>query len=157
MGEASARDLAEAIGKSAETMHYHLKALLAADLIEEAYRRPSIKKPEIVYRAPAVRIHIPASLPKELRGISRKAIVTGVRASIRGFESASLAADETPELRKNIHVIRANMRLKPDDAKRFFELVDEAVQFAKEHESDEGQRLQWSSLVYPLVERQKKE
>ena len=50
---ASASEAAKAIGKSPATAHHHLKTLQSHGLVEEALRRPTARKPEVVYQLAA--------------------------------------------------------------------------------------------------------
>lgn len=149
---ASARDLAERLGRSPESLHYHIKALSAAGLIHEAFRRPTSRKPEAVYKS----IDQPLRLPNlrkhpELAELTRKTVEAGIRHVLRGYSRASKQAQVDQELRKRLHVLRVGLRLSEDDIATFFALIEAANKFAQEHRSDSGIPMQWSSVVYPEV------
>lgn len=150
LGRASARELAEDLGRDPELLHYHLKSLLKAGLIRESGRRPTARKPEAVYESTATRYRLP-DLDKqpELASITRKAVAAGMRESLRKYLSAAERAEGEPELRSFMHIIRAGVRLSPEDAQEFMRLIESASEFAKDHERKDGVRLQWASLVSP--------
>jgi len=151
LGEASVRDLGAAVGKSPETVHYHVKELVAANLAKEAYRRPGTKKPESVYVPVGKRFRLPSPPPnKRVAELIQKSVVAGFRQSVRGYANAMARSAEDPSLRTLIHVIRMNARLSPADAKEFMERIEMAVRFADENRQEEGVRIAWSSIVFPV-------
>jgi DNA-binding transcriptional ArsR family regulator len=150
LGKASARELAEDLDRDPELLHYHLKALLKAGLIRESGRRPTARKPEGLYEATASQYRLPDLVEQpELASITRKAVAAGMRETVRKYLAAAERAESEPELRRSMHIIRANLRLSPDDAQEFMRLIEAASDFAKEHERKDGVRLQWASLVSP--------
>lgn len=150
LGQASAREIAEEMGKSPEALHYHVRALLKAGLIEEKLRRPTSRKPEAVYETTAKTFRLPnLSHHPDLAPITRKAVAAGVRNALRGYEAAALRAMEDEALRTYLMVIRTTMQLSPQDAATFLDMIEAAVRFAREREVRHGVRLHWSSLVFP--------
>ena len=75
----------------------------------------------------------------------------GFRQSARGYLKAAESADREPHVRKRMQVIRMNIRLKPEDIPVLMEMIEAVVKFADEHKSADGERLAWSSILYPPV------
>ncbi|MEA2553403.1 MAG: Helix-turn-helix domain [Fimbriimonadaceae bacterium] len=152
LGKASIGDVAKALGKKPESVHYHMKGLVSAGLAKEAFRRPAPKKPESVYEPVGRKLRLPAQdSGSEIATLTRKAVAAGLRQTLRGYQKASQAAEHSPKVRARMHVIKASLRLKAADAEAFFKLIEAASRFADEHRDDSGERLVWSSLVYPVI------
>jgi DNA-binding transcriptional ArsR family regulator len=150
LGKASVRELADRMGRSPEALYYHVKALSKAGLIKEALRRPTVRKPEAVYESVEANYRLPQSgSDPELDALARRSVVSGLRHTIRGYETASTIAEKDVQKRPYLQVIRVACRLSEEHAKSFFELIEEAARFAKDHEQPDGVRLHWSSVVFP--------
>ena len=150
MGQGSASEVAKALGKKPEAVHYHLKALVVAGLAVAAYRRPAPKKPESVYEPVGSALELPPpDASPEIATLARKAVRAGFSATARGYLEAAVTAEHDPAVRSQMHLIRANLRLSRKDAKTFIDLIEAANKFATHHRSEEGTRLIWSSAVYP--------
>jgi len=148
--KASIGDLARTLGKRPEAIHYHVKALEKVGLAKEAFKRRSAKKPESVYKA----VGKAWRLPKMSRGsktaeVTRKSVAAGFRQSARGYLKAAEQAEFELTIRKRMHVIRMNMRLASKDVPVVLEMIEQIVRYADEHRDEKGERLVWSSLVYP--------
>lgn len=150
LGQGSASEVAKDLGKRTQAVHYHLKALVSAGLARVAYRRPAPKKPEAVYEpiGSALQLPPPNSGP-EIAAVTRKAIRAGFAATTRGYLKAAQKAEKEPASRSKMHLIRANLRLSAKDTKTFLNLLEAASKFASEHRNENGDRLNWSSAVYP--------
>ena len=138
------------MGRSPEALHYHLVALKRVGLIREAFRRPAPKKPEAVYEPVHRSLRLPGREAPAARRLVRKAVLAGMRATMRGFEAASIRAEQEPAGRSYSHVIRANVHLSDEDAREFMEMLEAASRFALEKRRDDGVRMQWSSILYEL-------
>ena len=150
LGRASVGEIAKAVGKKPEAVHYHVKALVSAGLAREAGRRHRAKKPEAIYETVGKRLRLPRpDSGPEVSKLIRKSVAAGLRQAARGYLEASEKSDEDPELRKMMHTIRMNIRLSPKDAKELLRRIEELVQFADTHLQEDGLRLVWSSIVYP--------
>ncbi len=151
LGEASVRDLGAAVGKSPETVHYHVKELVAANLAKEAYRRPGTKKPEAVYVPVGKRFRLPYPAPnKRVADLIRKSVVAGFRQTARGYLEAMTRSESESALKPLTHVIRMNARLSPANAKELMDRIEAVVKFADENREEGGIKVAWSSIVYPL-------
>lgn len=150
LGEGSAGDIARAIGKRPEAVHYHVKALVAAGLARVAFQRLSPKKPESVYEPIGKSLELPrADAGPEIAALARKAVRAGLAASARGYLKAAELAEADAEVRSRMHLLKVNVRLSPEDVKEFLRLIEEASKFASERRDEGGIRLVWSSAVYP--------
>ena len=156
LGRASIADIARDLEKKPEAVHYHVKALLAAGLAKEAFKRSGVKKPEWVYESVGNKWRLPKARPgSEVAVQSRKAVLAGFRQVARGYQRAAEASERDPKLRAKMHAIRMNVRLKPSDARAFIDLIENAVAFADERRDEAGARLIWSSIVFPDLPRKK--
>jgi predicted ArsR family transcriptional regulator len=147
-GQATVAELAKDMGRSPESVHYHVKELLKAGLITEAFRRPAPRKPEVVYESAAKNI----SLPKpdetpELRAASMHMVLSGLKVVAKGYRNALL--QENPRARRYTHVLRTVVTLSEKDAEEFIQRLEDAVRFATEHSTEEGVELQCSTVVFP--------
>jgi DNA-binding transcriptional ArsR family regulator len=150
LGKGSAGDIAKAIGKKPEAIHYHVKALVVAGLAKVAYHRPSPKKPESVYEPVGKSLELPkADAGPEIAALARKAVRAGLAATARGYLKAAELAESDAEVRSRMHLLKVNVRLSPEDAKEFLRLIEEANKFASARRAEDGIRLVWSSAVYP--------
>jgi DNA-binding transcriptional ArsR family regulator len=147
MEQASAGEIAKQIARSPATVGYHLRALLATELIREAGKRVTARKPESIYEPSADRMRLPP--PGSDPAVSeqtRRAVLAGMRHAMHGYKRA---AEKGLGQTGFIHIIRGSMRLSEKDANRFLELVEEANRFAIGRQAQDGVLLQWSSVVYP--------
>ncbi len=150
LGASTVNELAAATGRPPASIHFHVKGLLAANLMRLVERRRTLRRPEAVYeitaaayRLPDVRKH-PESAP-----LVRRAVTAGLRQTIRGYELAAAEAANRPEADLNIQVIRAAVRLRPHDMDIFLSLLNQAAEMARSAEVPDGVRMNWSSVVYP--------
>ena len=152
--QASVGDLSRRTGRSPEAVHYHVKALVGAGLAEEAFKRPGVKKPEAVYQALGkdLRLPKPAANP-EVASLIRKSVEAGFRQTIRGYLRAARKAELDAAQRELMHVIRMNVRLGKRDAKEMKRRIEEIVKFADSRRKEDGIKLVWSSMVFPMVEK----
>lgn len=142
--EASVGDVARSLGRKPEAVHYHMKALVAVGLARESFKRPGVKKPEVVYEPVSVTVRLPKDNRPEIRELRRKAVAAGLRQVVRGYLEASERGGE------DLHVLRVNVRLSEEDRREFFERLEAAAKFAQERRVEEGSRLMWSSVVFPV-------
>lgn len=142
--EASVGDIARSLGKKPEAVHYHVKALVKVGLAKESFKRPGVKKPETVYTPVSTQVRLPMDDRPEIRELRQKAVAAGLRQVLRGYlEASERGAKET-------HVLRVNVRLAEEDRRAFMEMLEAAAKFAQERRVEEGPRLLWSSVVYPV-------
>jgi len=149
LGQASAAEIGRSVGRSPATVHYHVKCLLESGLVREAFRRPTMRKPEAVFEPVTQRLRLPKPDPETgVNEYARRAVVAGLRQVMRGYERA---ARETSEDSRGIHVLRAQLRLKPADLDRFLEMLEAASKCAEENRAEEEPLTHWSSVCYPDI------
>lgn len=141
LGRGTANELAVKVERSAATVIYHLRRLEEVGLVEIVERRPAVRKPESVYQPTDTRFRLPED--ERTRELRIRTVQAGLRYSMRGWERAARTGA------KGMHVIQAQLRLRPEDAEQFLRLIEEASKFAIENENPQGDLISWSSLVFP--------
>ncbi|MBS1716373.1 MAG: helix-turn-helix transcriptional regulator [Armatimonadetes bacterium] len=150
LGQGSAREVGEALGRSPESVHYHLMALEKVGLIHAVMRRPTARKPETVFAPTAKRVILPdPRTSTEVARLNRKTVLAGMRGAMRGYAAASERGETDPSLFGLIAVQRLNMRLSPDDFKELNRRLKELSEWANERQAEEGIPLHWHSIIYP--------
>lgn len=95
----SVSDVAEEIGKSAQTIHYHLSELLAANLLISVDERKKHARVEHLYVwAAADVIQQGPTAPREYRDQSVKSFTAVTRSMVREVEDLQNAVDVDPEI-----------------------------------------------------------
>ena len=154
LGQASVGDISKQTGRSPEAVHYHVRALVQANLAREAFKRPGVKKPEAVFESVGKNLKLPKPEgdPK-VSLLIRKSVAAGFRQTIRGYLKAAKSAENNPSQRELMHVIRMNARLSKRDAKELKRRIEDVVRFADRRRVEKGIKLVWSSIVFPMVEK----
>lgn len=151
MGQGSARELGDAVGKGTEAVHYHLKQLESVGLVKPLFKRPAPKKPETVYGPVGDRLNLPSvEGDPELDQLARNVVLTGMRQVMRGYEKAATKALSDPTVRPNLLVQRTNVKLGTEDLVRFRHMLTELQKFLDEHRDEAGTRVHWHSILYPI-------
>ncbi len=148
--EASAREIGDAMGMSPEAMLYHLKKLEAVGLIREKYRRPAPRKPESVFEMVADRLNLPdLSENPGLAKVVAETVAEGQKVATRGYlqaaEKALAGEGDKPT------VWRVNAKLSSKDAEKFRNLIEEAIKFATSSRVEDGDRVHFAALFFPLA------
>ncbi len=155
LGQCSAADVAEARGLSAESVHFHFKGLTKVNLIKPCGQRPTVRRPEGLYEATAPSFLLPDTTgDPALASIVRHTVSSGLRRAVRGYEKAASLAKDKTKVADGFHIIQTRLKLSSDDQREFLAMIEQAVQFAKERESSDGNPLNWTSLVF--LEKAKK-
>ena len=143
LGEASVKDVAAALAKSPESLHYHFKSLTKAGLIEMLDVRPTERRPEAVYRTVDTQFELPnESDDPEIAELRLGAIEAGLRHSWRHFEKTARSPNG-----KNL-VLKQSLKLKPEDSEVFWKMIEEAARFAREKSCPEGNSTGWTCLFW---------
>jgi hypothetical protein len=127
------------MNRSPESIHYHVKALLACDLIQVKERRPAPKKPEAVYAPSHAKLRLPEG--ESERKLVAAVSEAGLRQSVRGFIKSNLEG-------RRPHLLRLSVRLSPKDESRFIAMLEEATRFADSHFAPDEEPSSWLSLFY---------
>lgn len=144
LGKASVAELAKHLGRSPESVHYHVRALAAAALLVLSETRPTERRPEAVYTSSAAAYRLPKG---ESRALVAKAVLCGQRQMMRAFMSAA----EDPEAAKYLSTVRVNATLSLEDFEEFKRRIEEAAEFVSSRRTENGVRIGWSSLIVPSL------
>lgn len=146
---ASVSELANLMGRSSKGLYYHLGALQKVGLVEVASRRKLAKTEEAVFRATAERVSIGHYGPnRDWAALASSAL----RLAEQEVALASAHVTDPERLRRGVNLIRANVRLRPEDARRFEEMLLRAVDFAEGASlPDQGERLAVTLLTVPVA------
>jgi DNA-binding transcriptional ArsR family regulator len=147
LGSASATDIAKETDLSAETVHFHLKGLLKAELIVRCGQRSSARRPESLYESSALQFNLP--IDSALSAVVSQAVMAGLRRTVRGYECAAVVARESEKPLDGFHIIQAKVQLSPRDMDQFLAMIERAAQFAREKSIESGSTHHWTSVVYP--------
>jgi DNA-binding transcriptional ArsR family regulator len=149
LGEGAATDIACHQSKSIESVCFHLRVLAKVGLIEVASIRPSGKRPSVVYRPSYQQLLLPKT--EESEPLVRKSVMAGLRLAAREYEAASIQSSDSSEIGDALQILRGQVRLSPDDLKSFHQMLEQALQFAKDHKDPEGTLCNVTSLCCPTV------
>jgi DNA-binding transcriptional ArsR family regulator len=115
-GPASTTELARALGVGADTVYYHVRKLLAADLLVVARHRETGRRPEVEYGLPAriLTMRYPAK-DRVRKALVGKVVAAALRTGIRDFTRAAGASDVVTEgPRRNLWGGRCKAWLSPE-------------------------------------------
>lgn len=115
-GPASTTELARTLGVGADTVYYHLRKLLAADLVVVVRHRETGRRPEVEYGLPAriLTLRYPAK-DRVRKELVAKVVAAALRTAIRDFTRATDASDVVTEgPRRNLWGGRCKAWLSPE-------------------------------------------
>lgn len=151
-GPAPAREIAGWIGREPDSIHYHLRALVKADLVRVCEKRSMGPRSESVYEPVARVFHVDRrTRSKRFIAAMKKSIRAGLRLAEREFETA-LADDQyaVGARRRELHFQQQDVRMSASDFKEFTRLLDTARTFATEHhDSRRGRWLTITTMITP--------
>ena len=152
MGRATAPEVAAQTGTTPATAYFHLKSLQRAGLVVEAFRRPTSRRPVAVFEPSAVRFELPpAGESGPTSTLVRKAVLAGLRQSMRGYEDAAITSDSDKAVATKIHLIQCHARLSPQDRLEVITMIEATNRFVSERDGSGDEEVRWSSLLYPVV------
>jgi DNA-binding Lrp family transcriptional regulator len=150
--QVSVAEVADAMGRSPESVHYHVRALARSGLLLKTGQRPSRRKPEALFSAAHDRIRLPDSHSDPvLAALNLKAVLAGLRQAARGFEMASKKAQSNPETAESLIVLKTVARLKPRDLRQVLDQFERAFELARSLDKPGGIRFLLHSVGYPEV------
>jgi len=150
LGNCAIGEIARALNRPADSLYYHVRALLNAGLVREVSQRPTRRKPEAVYAPAADDLRLPDLVAQPaLAELSRKTVAAGLRQTMRKLDEAAKRAQEQKKPEEFLVVIRALPKLSMEDARTFLEMLEKVQEFAREHECPNGVKLHWMSVVFP--------
>ncbi len=131
----SVAQIAERLDWKAESLYYHLGALIDADLVRRAGERPGSSRPEALYEgvAPDVILDATNRSPEYLARVW-DTYRAALRASERDLEKALREEVDGEGPRENTMLMQVTARLSAADANRVRGMLEEAVRFAIENE-----------------------
>lgn len=135
-GPCSVRDLAADTGRPAESLYYHVKALLRIGLVVEKQRRSTGRREEVVYELVSRQITVDPRKrsPTFLKELS-KVYSSALRAADRNLSRAlELEAAMGPGPRTAASVRQWTVRLDTGSARELRRLFEELDAFVNEHD-----------------------
>lgn len=148
----SAADIARALGKSAQTVHYHVNGLLAVGLLLEVDRRRRGARFEKLYVHAAAKLFVQQTPPSEQHGPITKGFKGLTRMMAREFEAMWEAIDVDPSFQPTGLNRKIAMRLRPEHVaelkRRVLELTDELMDTPSD---DEGPHIHMYVFVTPTL------
>ena len=152
-GPSSASELGVILGKNANSLHYHLRKLIAHELVNVVATRQSGARTERIYDLSADRFVSDEYLQSEpLRKIVVKGIKGFLRLAGREFESATKASGK-PEKTHPRKLIgsRYSANLNDEQLTELNRHVEEISRiFAENSGSNEGERYTFTSILAPV-------
>jgi DNA-binding transcriptional ArsR family regulator len=145
----SAADVAQQIGKSAQTVHYHVSQLLDAGLIIPVGERRRRARTETLYVwAFKTFTHPGPAASKEFRDESVRAFSAVMRSIIREVETLHQVAEIDPELATAAAFRHGKVKVTRKRALELKALLQKAIDEAKELEEDSPDALRFHILIY---------
>lgn len=160
IGPASVRELAEHLGRSAQSLYFHLRPLVACGLVEEAGERKRDRQTERIYRLVAVRLRIAGdvgdpdyrdAMAEMCRSVARAA----ERDYCRGLEAERARLHGRA---RNLSLHHYHVHLTPRDRGRFVKRIEELTEFVLAHNDPEhGELYSYTALFAPTQRPSAKE
>ncbi len=155
LGTASVRELAEHVGRSPESLYFHVRKLVDAGLVEEAGERALERHTERLYRLVATRLRLDGDLAAP--GY-REALAGTCRSITRATQRDWCRALETDGARlqgpgRNLALHHYHVHLKPADRRRLVGLLEELTTFVLEHNDPaRGELHSFTSALAPVAD-----
>lgn len=151
-GVVSIKEIATQLGRSAESLYYHFRALEKVGLLISAGTREVKGRPEALYSTVAEQIftdpksHAPEYLDSLKRGASAL-----LRLTDRQLASELDAMGDTRKPRSvSFRIQQLNARLTPADEAQLAKKLDEVTRFLREHDSEEGRLVSVTLASSPI-------
>jgi len=160
LGTASVRELARHLGRSPQSLYFHLQKLLRAGLVEDVGERGDGRNPERLYRLVATRLRIAGDLEdpeyrEALAEISRSVTRAAERDYGRALEHGHARLHGRA---RNLCLHHYHVHLKPADRQRFVQMIEELTRFVLEHNApEEGELLSYTALLSPVSRKDRSE
>lgn len=160
LGVCSVRELASHLGRSPQSLYFHLERLLECGLVQEAGVRPVGRRHETLYRLVARRLRIAGDLDDPAY---RDALTeTGrsiARAAERDYQRAlPLENTRLKGPARNLALHHYHAHLRPDDKRHVVQVLEELAHFLIDHnDPGRGELLSYTSFLAPVPPRPSKE
>ncbi|MHC4975682.1 MAG: hypothetical protein ACYTF7_03640 [Planctomycetota bacterium] len=156
LGTATVNDVASHVGRSAESLYFHVRALEECGLLLEAGERVSGGRSERLYRPVAEKIRIAGDITEEgYRGALSSMCGAIARASEREY-SRSLESDRARLLGagRNLAMYHYHVHLKGRDRQRLLRMLEEINTFIIEHNDPaNGELYSYGAIFSPVAGR----
>jgi len=137
----SAREIAQAVGKSAQTVRYHINELVRVGLLLAVEHRKRRSRLEEAYvQAGIVNLTKPRPVPPEYQEQMNKGFDSMMRAVSKERSLAGAVLNERADLRSYARFHKSLIRLGPKEAEQVQKILVEAIKQCEDKEQDEGLR-----------------
>jgi predicted ArsR family transcriptional regulator len=156
LGTASVRDLAAHLGRSPESLYFHLRKLIRHGLVEDVGERPAGRRTERLYRLVAARLRVAGDLDdSRFRGALAAVCRSAMRATERDYCRALEAGTARLHGRgRNLALHHYHVHLKPADRQHVVKLLEELVGFVIERNDPEhGELHSLTATLAPVARR----
>lgn len=153
LGTTSVRALAEHLGRSAESLYFHIRKLLACGLVVEAGTRPTGRRNEQLYRLVARRLRIAgdpgdADFADAMTQMCSSVLRATERDYSRSLEAGSARLHGAG---RNISLQHFHVHLSPQHRRQMVAMIEELTAFVLEHnQPGRGELLSYTTLLSPV-------
>ena len=153
LGRCSVAEIAKRLDWKAESLYYHVRALVEAGLIRRVEQRPTGHRNETVYEAVASEIVLDQSNRSEeyLRAV-RDVYRAALRATERDLESALESERKGKGPRLNTMLQRFTVRLSVADLRQLRAMLAEIGNFIAEHENPAASKEVAVTMVFSKLD-----
>jgi predicted ArsR family transcriptional regulator len=155
IGPCAARDLAAEMGRSPESLYYHLKALEGAGLVVQQGNRIRNGRNEMLYASVAKKIFSdPQQTSSRYLDAFRRSAAALLRLSQRQVTAAILRQQERGSRRPiTLRAQQLQARLSPASQRELAQRLDEILEFLIDHDDPEEQSRTMVTLVSAPLHR----
>ena len=153
LGEASARELGAHLGRSPQSLYFHLQKLVDGGLVEEAGERAVGHRAERVYRLVAKRLRVagdPSSAPYREALVAMCGSIT--RAAERDYTRALEHGDTRLRGRgQNVALHHDHVHLTAEHRARVVRMLEELTRYVLDHnEPERGELFSYTAILAPV-------
>ncbi|MEM7201060.1 MAG: helix-turn-helix domain-containing protein [Planctomycetota bacterium] len=156
LGVVSAPELARHLGRSTESLYFHLRKLVACGLVEDVGERRTRRRSERLYRLTAPKLRIAGDLADP---DFRDALGDACRTILRATERDYCRALDSPHARlqgqaRNLSLQHYHVHLTPGDRRRLVQMLEEMTTFLLErNDPDRGTLHALTAVLAPIASR----
>ena len=151
-GPLSAAEIAERLGRSAESLYYHLTALVEVELVYKAGERVRPRHREALYDAVASEIRTdPKQTGERYIDAMQRSASSLLRVADRQLKAAYKRQRETASERpRTLRIQQYYTRLTPSAARELEQRLEELLAFVQAADSPDGRRVSITVCTAPL-------
>jgi len=153
LGRATAAELGARIGLRPEAAHYHLRRLESIGLAREACRRPTGRRPEVIWELTAGDVRL---APSRATAAFREEKIRGSRLFLRRAErdlSVAIEKGRDSEDSQRVRITRDTARLNDREVRRVESLMEEIADVMRSAGGrTEGELLSVTMVVAPVAD-----